>query len=64
LQYGPQFGGMVNYILRNGSEMTKKFQGESQQSVGSNGLFNTYNAIGGKSNKLHYYAFFDHRNAD
>ncbi len=64
LQYGPQFGGMVNYILRNGSEMTKKFQGESQQSAGSNGLFNTYNAIGGKSNKLHYYAFFDHRNAD
>jgi len=64
LQYGPQFGGMVNYILRNGSDMTKKFQGESQQSVGSNGLFNTYNAIGGKSNKLYYYAFFDHRNAN
>ena len=64
LQYGPQFGGMVNYILRNGSEMTKKLQGESQQSLGSNGLFNTYNAIGGKTKKLHYYVFFDHRNAN
>ncbi len=64
LQYGPQFGGMVNYILRNGSDMTKKFQGESQQSLGSNGLFNTYNAIGGKTKKLHYYVFFDHRNAN
>ena len=64
LQYGPQFGGMVNYILRNGSEITKKFQVESQQSLGSNGLFNTYNAIGGKTKKLHYYVFFDHRNAN
>lgn len=64
LQYGPQFGGMVNYILRNGSEMTKKFEMETQQSLGSYGLFNTYNAIGGKTKKIHYYAFFDHRSGD
>lgn len=64
LQYGPQFGGLVNYILRNGSEINKKFEFETQQSVGSNGLFNSYNAIGGKTDKFHYYAFFDHRNAD
>lgn len=64
LQYGPQFGGMVNYILRNGTEMTKKVEMEFQQSFGSNKLFNTYSAIGGNSKKLHYYTFFDHRNAD
>jgi Fe(3+) dicitrate transport protein len=64
LQYGPQFGGMVNYILRNGSEINKPFEFETQQTVGSNALFNSYNAIGGKTNKLHYYAFFDHRNGD
>jgi len=64
LQYGPQFGGMVNYILRNGSEFKKKVEFESQQTIGSNALFNSYNAIGGKTNKLHYYAFFDHRNGD
>lgn len=64
LQYGPQFGGLVNYILRNGSEFNKKFQFETQQTIGSNALFNTYNAIGGKTEKLHYYSFFDHRNAD
>lgn len=64
LQYGPQFGGLVNYILRNGSEMTKKFEFETQQTVGSNSLFNSYNAIGGKSGKWHYYSFFDHRNGD
>ncbi len=64
LQYGPQIGGMVNYILKNGSEFTKPFQVESYQTVGSNGLFNTYNAIGGKTDRIHYYAFFDHRHGN
>jgi len=64
LQYGPQFGGMVNYILRNGSEINKKFEFETQQTAGSNALFNSFNAIGGKTKKWHYYSFFDHRNGD
>lgn len=64
LQYGPQFGGMVNYILRNGSEINKPFEFETNQTVGSNALFNSYNAVGGKTDKIHYYAFFDHRNGD
>jgi Fe(3+) dicitrate transport protein len=64
LQYGPQFGGMVNYILRNGSEMNKPFEFETQQTIGSNSLFNSYNAIGGKTGKIHYYTFFDHRNGN
>ena len=64
LQYGPQFGGLVNYILRNGSEINKPFEFETQQTIGSNGLFNSYNAIGGKTGKVHYYSFFDHRNGN
>ncbi len=64
LQYGPQFGGLMNYILRNGSEINKPIEFETQQTVGSNGLFNSYNAIGGKKGKVHYYTFFDHRNGD
>ncbi|MEJ7626069.1 MAG: TonB-dependent receptor [Ferruginibacter sp.] len=64
LQYGPQFGGMVNYILRNGSEISNPFEFETQQTIGSNSLFNSYNAIGGKKGKLHYYSFFDHRNGN
>ena len=62
LQYGPQFGGMVNYILKNGAEINKPFEIESQQTFGSYGLFNSYNAVGGKKGKLQYYGFFDHRN--
>ena len=64
LQYGPQFGGMVNYILRNGSEINKPLAFETQQTIGNNGLFNSYNAIGGETKKYQFYAFFDHRNAD
>ena len=64
LQYGPQFGGMVNYILKNGSEMNTPFQFETQQVAGSNRLFNSYNAVGGKKGKFNYYAFFDYKNGD
>lgn len=61
LQYGPQFGGLVNFILKNGSELKKTFQYEAQQTAGSFGLFNSYHAIGGQNKKAHYYAFWDHR---
>ena len=64
LQYGPQFGGMVNYILRNGSEINKPVEFETQQTLGSFNLFNSYNAIGGKKGKVNYYSFFDHRNGN
>ncbi|WP_204302788.1 hypothetical protein, partial [Stenotrophomonas maltophilia] len=58
------FGGLVNYILRNGSDINKEIEIESQQTIGSNALFNSYNAIGGKKGKLNYYSFFDHRNGN
>lgn len=64
LQYGPQFGGLVNYILENGSTINKPFRFESQQTYGSANMFNTFNAVGGSTDKLHYYAFYDHRNSD
>ncbi len=64
LQYGPQFGGLVNYILRNGSEIQKKFEFETQQTAGSKNLFNSYKAIGGKTGRFHYYSFFDHRSGE
>ena len=64
LQYGPQFGGMVNYILKNGSELNKPIEFETQQTVGSNGLLNSFNAIGGKKGKINYYSFYDQRNGE
>ena len=64
LQYGPQFGGMVNYILKNGSEINQPIEFETQQTIGSNGLLNSFNAIGGKKDKVNYYSFFDQRNGE
>ncbi len=64
LQYGPQFGGMINFIMRDGSDINKPFQFETQNTIGSYGLTNTYNAVGGETEKLHYYAFYDHRSSD
>jgi Fe(3+) dicitrate transport protein len=63
LQYGTQFGGLLNYQIKRGNPY-KEVSFESLQSVGSYGLFNTYNAIGGTYQKLSYYGFLHHRTAD
>ncbi len=63
LQYGPQFGGLLNYVIKKG-DPTKPIVFETQQTTGSYGLFNSYNAIGGTYKKISYYGYFHHRNAD
>ena len=56
LQFGPQFGGVINYVLRNGNRH-KPLEVTSQQTGGSFGLFNSYNSAGGQSGKWNYFAF-------
>lgn len=63
LQYGPQFGGLLNYVMKKGNPY-KPIAFETQQTTGTYGLFNSYNAIGGTYKKVSYYTFFHHRNAD
>ena len=46
LQYGSQYGGMMNFIIKQG-DSTKPIAVESNQTAGSNGFFNSYNAVGG-----------------
>ena len=62
LQFGPQFGGMLNYVLKR--ETKKKFSFETQNTVGSYGLMSSYNAIGGKFKKFSYYVYNHSRSAD
>ena len=62
LQFGPQFGGLLNYQIKKGNPK-KPFSFESQQTVGSYGMLNTYNAIGGTIKKFSYYSFFHKRSA-
>lgn len=63
LQFGPQFGGLLNYNLKKGNP-NKPISFETQQTLGSYGLFNSYNAIGGSHKKVTYYGFFHYRTAD
>ena len=62
LQFGPQFGGMLNYVLKR--ETKKKFSYETQNTVGSYGLMSSYNAIGGNYKKFSYYVYNHSRSAD
>lgn len=63
LQFGSQFGGMMNYVLKEG-DPNKVFSLESEQTTGSFNLFNSYNAIGGTVGKVTYFAYYDYRHAD
>ncbi len=60
LQYGPQFGGLLNFVLRK-PDLSTKFTFESQNTIGSNGLLSTFNYIGGTKGRLTYTAFYQKR---
>lgn len=62
LQYGAQFGGMINYVSKQ-ADTTKRFSFESINSAGSYGLLSSYNAVGGRVGKLTYYAYYHRRNS-
>ena len=56
LQFGPQFGGMINYVLKRPTS-NKPFFFETQNAVGSYGMLSSYNAIGGNIKKWTYYVY-------
>jgi len=63
LQYGTQFGGMVNFRMKRGPE-DKKISVDSRQTVGSFGFFNSYNSVGGTSGKVNYYGFYQYKKTE
>lgn len=63
LQYGAQFGGMLNYVLKT-PDTTRNISWETINSIGSYGLLSTYNALGGKIGRLQYYAYYSKRVSD
>jgi Fe(3+) dicitrate transport protein len=63
LQFGPQFGGMLNYRLKF-AKPGVPFHFESFQTLGSYGLFNSFNAVGGNSGKFSWYGYFHRRKAE
>ena len=63
LQYGAQFGGMLNYVSKQG-DTTRPVSFENVTTVGSFNLLSTYNAIGGKKGKFRYYAYIEKKSRD
>ncbi len=63
LQFGAQFGGMVNYTIREAPK-EKSFVFRTSQTVGSFGLFNSYNEVGGTIGKVTYLGFVQWRTMD
>ncbi len=61
LQYGTQFGGMVNFVMKEGQGIGKPIAIQSRQTVGSFGLFSSYNSLKGETGDFHYLAFFQHK---
>lgn len=63
LQYGPQFGGLLNYRMKK-ADPRRPFAVEFRQTGGSYNLFNSYNSVGGTTGKFSYFVFFHHRSSD
>ena len=63
LQYGPQFGGMLNFVMKKGPE-DDPFELVSRQTIGSFGLFNSFTSVGGTKGKVNYYGYFQYKQGD
>lgn len=62
LQYGSQFGGLINFeLLKN---PTKKLEGKVHQSFGSFNLSNTYIQLASKQKKLSTKAYLQYKTGD
>ncbi len=62
LAFGPQFGGLVNFVLKKGAS-DRPLAGELRQTLGSYGLVDTYASAGGARGRWQYAAFVHHRQA-
>ncbi|WP_090106726.1 TonB-dependent receptor domain-containing protein [Chitinophaga sp. CF118] len=63
LQYGTQFGGMINFKMERGSD-SQKVAVNTRLTAGSWNFLNTSTSVGGTINKLNYYGFFQHKSGD
>ncbi len=63
LQFGPQLGGMVNYVIQEGTR-DKALRGRVSLSGGSYGMGNAFASLGGTKGKMNYYGFYNYRRAD
>ena len=63
LQYGTQFGGLVNFVLKK-PNANKPFEVVTRNTVGSNNLYTNFTSISGTEKNLSYYAYYNLKNGD
>jgi Fe(3+) dicitrate transport protein len=63
LQYGSQFGGLLNFKMKK-PVRDKKVKLVSRQSTGSFNLFSSFNSLSGTVGKFSYYTYFHHKQGD
>ncbi|WP_405410021.1 TonB-dependent receptor domain-containing protein [Maribacter sp. Asnod1-A12] len=60
LQYGTQFGGLVNFKFKQPNP-NKKIEWVSRQTVGSYDLKTSFNSLSGTVGKISYYTYFNYK---
>ena len=63
LQYGTQFGGMINFSMVRGSD-TEKIGITTRLTGGSFNFLNSSTTIGGSAGKFNYVAFYQHKSGN
>ena len=61
LQYGTQFGGLVNFIFK-GPDKTKRLNLKLRNTIGSNNLYTNFTNISGGLDKISYNIIYNHKN--
>jgi Fe(3+) dicitrate transport protein len=63
LQYGTQFGGIINFRMNKGPD-SSKMQLITRLTAGSWGFLNTSTSLGGTVGRVNYYTFYQHKTGD
>ena len=62
LQYGTQFGGLVNFKIKAPSK--REMEITTRNTVGSHKLFTNFTSLSGTKGKFSYYTFFNYKQGD
>jgi Fe(3+) dicitrate transport protein len=63
LQYGTQFGGLVNFKMKKPNR-NKPIEFITRNSAGSNSLFTTHNSVSGTTGNVGYYGYYNRKEGD
>ena len=63
LQYGTQFGGLVNFITKSPNP-NKVLDITTRNTLGSYGLFTNFTSLSGTKNKLSYYSYINYKRGE